>query len=183
MELGTEQFADPESGTQWQDAEGYGPDRQTPLPPPIDDTVRAPLDYAYTAIDIMAALPRSEAVDVDALPADLQRKASAHGDDVDNIVESEQLTTRHRRGIAWAEIARAGRSLSRSPSTAPRPPRASPLSCWWGTGGGTPGHPSSRSSPPQSRSAISLSRSARQHCLCGRATVRCDGSALGVHRR
>ena len=58
MELGTEQFADPESGTQWQDTEGYGPDRQTPLPPPIDDTVRAPLDYAYTVIDIMAALPR-----------------------------------------------------------------------------------------------------------------------------
>ena len=109
MELGTEQFADPESGTQWQDTEGYGPDRQTPLPPPIDDTVRAPLDYAYTAIDIMAALPRSEAVDVDALPADLQRKARAHGDDLDNIVESEQLTTRHRRDIAWTEIARAGR--------------------------------------------------------------------------
>ena len=109
MELGTEQFADPESGTQWQDTEGYGPDRQTPLPPPIDDTVRAPLIYAYTAIDIMAALPRSEAVDVDALPADLQRKARAHGDDLDNIVESEQLTTRHRRDIAWTEIARAGR--------------------------------------------------------------------------
>ena len=109
MELGTEQFADPESGTQWQDTEGYGPDRQTPLPPPIDDTVRAPLVYAYTAIDIMAALPRSEAVDVDALPADLQRKARAHGDDLDNIVESEQLTTRHRRDIAWTEIARAGR--------------------------------------------------------------------------
>ena len=88
---------------------GYGPDRQTPLPPPIDDTVRAPLVYAYTAIDIMAALPRSEAVDVDALPADLQRKARAHGDDLDNIVESEQLTTRHRRDIAWTEIARAGR--------------------------------------------------------------------------
>ena len=109
MELGTEQFADPESGTEWQDTEGYGPDRQTPLPPPIDDTVRAPLDYAYTAIDIMAALPRSEAVDADALPADLQRKARAHGDDLDNIVESEQLTTRHRRDIAWTEIARAGR--------------------------------------------------------------------------
>jgi hypothetical protein len=109
MELGTEQFADPESGTQWQDTEGYGPDRQKPLPPPIDDTVRAPLDYPYTAIDIMAALPRSEAVDVDALPADLQRKARAHGDDLDNIVESEQLTTRHRRDIAWTEIARAGR--------------------------------------------------------------------------
>ena len=109
MELGTEQFADPESGTQWQDTEGYGPDRQTPQPPPIDDTVRAPLVYAYTAIDIMAALPRSEAVDVDALPADLQRKARAHGDDLDNIVESEQLTTRHRRDIAWTERARAGR--------------------------------------------------------------------------
>jgi hypothetical protein len=62
---------------------GYGPDRQTPLPPPIDDTVRAPLVYAYTAIDIMAALPRSEAVDVDALPTDLQRKARAHGDDLE----------------------------------------------------------------------------------------------------
>jgi hypothetical protein len=99
MELGTEQFADPESGTQWQDTEGYGSDRQTPLPPPIDDTMRAPLDYAYTAIDIMAALPRSQAVDVDALPAGLQRKARAHGDDLDNIVESEQLTTRHRRDI------------------------------------------------------------------------------------
>ena len=109
MELGTEQFADPESGRQWQDTEGYGPDRQTPLPPPIDDSVRAPLDYAYTAIDIMAALPRSEAVDADALPADLQRKARAHGDDLDNIVESEHLTTRHRRDIAWTEIARAGR--------------------------------------------------------------------------
>jgi hypothetical protein len=109
MELGTEQFADPESGTDWQDTEGYGADRQTPPPPPIDDTVRAPLDYAYTAIDIMAALPRSEAVDADALPADLQRKARAHGDDLDNIVESEQLTTRHRRDIAWTEIARAGR--------------------------------------------------------------------------
>ena len=109
MELGTEQFADPESGRQWQDTEGYGPDRQTPLPPPIDDSVRAPLDYAYTAIDIMAALPRSEAVDADAVPADLQRKARAHGDDLDNIVESEHLTTRHRRDIAWTEIARAGR--------------------------------------------------------------------------
>jgi len=108
MELGTEQFADPESGTDWQDTEGYGPDRQTPLPPPIDDTVRAALDYAYTAIDIMAALPRSEAVDADALPADLQHKARAHGDDLDNIVASEQLTTRHRRDLAWTEIARAG---------------------------------------------------------------------------
>lgn len=79
------------------------------LPPPIDDTVRAPLDYPFTAVDIMSALPRSEAVDVDALPADSQRKARAHGDDLDNIVESEQLTTRHRRDIAWTEIARAGR--------------------------------------------------------------------------
>ena len=109
MELGTEQFADPESGTEWQDPEGYGSDRQTSLPPPIDASVRAPLDYAYTAIDIMAALPRSEAVDADALPADLQRKARAYGDDLDNIVESEQLTTRHRRDLAWTEIARAGR--------------------------------------------------------------------------
>ena len=85
--------------------------------------MRAPLDYAYTAIDIMAALPRSEAVDVDALPADLQRKARAHGDDLDNIVESEQLTTRHRRDIAWTEIARAGRFVEpiakyRAPATA-----------------------------------------------------------------
>ena len=71
--------------------------------------MRAPLDYAYTVIDIMAALPRAEAVDVDALPADLQCKARAHGDDLDNIVESEQLTTRHRRDIAWTERARAGR--------------------------------------------------------------------------
>jgi hypothetical protein len=109
MELGTEQFADPESGAEWQDTEGYGSDRQTPLPPPIDASVRAPLDYAYTAIDIMAALPRSEAVDADALPADLQRKARAYGDDLDNIVESEQLTTRHRRDLAWTEIARVGR--------------------------------------------------------------------------
>jgi hypothetical protein len=109
MELGTEQFGDPESGTDWQDPEGYGSDRETSLPPPIDASVRAPLDYAYTAIDIMAALPRSEAVDADALPADLQRKARAHGDDLDNIVESEQLTTRHRRDLAWTEIARVGR--------------------------------------------------------------------------
>lgn len=109
MELGTEQFADPESGTDWQDTEGYGSERQTPPPPRIDATVRAPLDYAYTAIDIMAALPRSQAVDAAALPADLQRKARAHGDDLDNIVESDQLTTRHRRDLIWTEIARVGR--------------------------------------------------------------------------
>ena len=109
MELGTEQFADPESGTDWQDTEGYGSERQTPPPPRIDATVRAPLEYAYTAIDIMAALPRSQAVDAAALPADLQRKARAHGDDLDNIVESEQLTTRHRRDLIWTEIARVGR--------------------------------------------------------------------------
>ena len=181
--MGTEQFADPESGTQWQDAEGYGPDRQTPLPPPIDDTVRAPLDYAYIAIDIMAALPRSEAVDVDALPADLQRKACAHGDDVDNIVESEQMATRHRRDIAWTEIARAGRYVE--PIAKYGAAAAAGIAVvllvghwWWHAGASVV-----RSSPPQSRSAISLSRSARQHCLCGRATVRCDGSALGVHRR
>jgi hypothetical protein len=109
MELGTEQFADPESGTDRHDTEGYGSERQTPPPPRIDATVRAPLDYAYTAIDIMAALPRSQAVDTAALPADLQRKARAHGDDLDNIVESEQLTTRHRRDLIWTEIARVGR--------------------------------------------------------------------------
>ncbi|QNJ90043.1 hypothetical protein HZU40_00655 (plasmid) [Mycolicibacterium fluoranthenivorans] len=107
--MGTEQFADPESGTDWHDTEGYGSERQTPPPPRIDATVRAPLDYAYTAIDIMAALPRSQAVDAAALPADLQRKARAHGDDLDNIVESEQLTTRHRRDLIWTEIARVGR--------------------------------------------------------------------------
>lgn len=107
--MGTEQFADPESGTDWQDTEGYGSERQTPPPPRIDATVRAPLDYAYTAIDIMAALPRSQAVDAAALPADLQRKARAHGDDLDNIVESDQLTTRHRRDLIWTEIARVGR--------------------------------------------------------------------------
>ena len=105
MELGANQFADPELGTERQDTEG---DRQTPLPPSIDATVRAPLDYAHTAIAVMAALSRSEAVDADALPVDLQRKARARGDDLDNIV-SEQLTTRHRRDIAWTEIARAGR--------------------------------------------------------------------------
>lgn len=111
MELGTEQFADPESGAQWQDTEGYGSDRQTLQIPPIDASVRAPLDYAYTAIDVMAALPRSEAVDADALPAELQRKATAHGDDLDDINESEQLTTRHRRDVAWIEITRAGRFI------------------------------------------------------------------------
>ena len=109
MELGTEQFTgDPEPGTDWPNTESYSTDRQAPLHPPIDETVRAPLVYASTAIDIMAALPRSEAVDAAALPADLQRKAHAHGDDLDNIVESEQLTTRHRRDITWTEIARAG---------------------------------------------------------------------------
>jgi hypothetical protein len=51
----------------------------------------------------MAALSRSEVVDADALPADLQRKARAHSDDLDNIV-SEQLTTRHRRDVVRTEI-------------------------------------------------------------------------------
>ena len=183
MELGTEQFADPESGTDWQDTEGYGPDRQTPLPPPIDDTVRAPLDYAYTAIDIMAALPRSEAVDADALPADLQHKARAHGDDLDNIVESEQLTTRsprHRldRDRPRWPLRRADRQVRR------------------------PGRRGHRRSPdsgalvaalrgifrrdPRRLKPVRLPRyRTRRGSTAGalRAPARCDSAALGVHRR
>ena len=123
MELGANQFADPELGTERQDTEG---DRQTPLPPSIDATVRAPLDYAHTAIAVMAALSRSEAVDADALPVDLQRKARARGDDLDNIV-SEQLTTRHRRTSLGPRSPAPAASLSRSSSAAPRRRRASPL--------------------------------------------------------
>jgi hypothetical protein len=105
--LAKEQSAERESSIDWHDADTY--DNSGPPQPQIDDRVRAPLDYDYSAAEIMAALPRSEAVDASALPADLRRKAREHGDDLDNIVESEQLTTRRRYDIAWTEIARAGR--------------------------------------------------------------------------
>jgi hypothetical protein len=58
---------------------------------------------------LIAALPRSEAVDVAALPLALQRKACTHRDDLDNIVESQHLTTRRRRDVIWSVIARAHR--------------------------------------------------------------------------
>lgn len=104
--MGTEQFADPASDPDWMASQDYAASRPAPVPPSIDPTVRAPLDYAYTAAEIMAALPRSEAVDIEALPTDLQLKARSHGDDLSNIIESEQMTTRHRRDVIWTEIAR-----------------------------------------------------------------------------
>ncbi len=108
--MGIEQFAEPEQSSDWPDTEGYGPDRYTPPHPPIGDAVRAPLEYSYTAPELMAALPRSEAIDVDALPADLQHKARTHGDDLDNIIECDQLV--HHRGVL-ARIAdsRVGRAV------------------------------------------------------------------------
>ncbi|EUA36824.1 hypothetical protein I549_4410 [Mycobacterium avium subsp. avium 2285 (R)] len=69
--------------------------------------MRAPLNYAYTAAEVMAALPRTEAVDVEALPAELQRKARDHGDPLNSVIASEQLTTRHRQDVLWTELARA----------------------------------------------------------------------------
>jgi hypothetical protein len=107
--LAKEQATEPKSGMDWPDAQDYQEHNQVPLHPPIDDAVRVPLDYDYSATEIMAALPRSEAVDSSVLPADLRRKAAEHGDDLDDIVESEQLTTRRRRDIAWTAIARVGR--------------------------------------------------------------------------
>jgi hypothetical protein len=105
--LGKEQSVGPGSTCGWHDADTY--DNAGPPQPQIDDSVRAPLDYDYSATEIMAALPRSEAVDASALPADLRRKAREYGDDLDDIDESEQLTTGRRRDIAWSVIARAGR--------------------------------------------------------------------------
>ena len=101
------QSDEPESSSHWEDSASYG--NLWPPQPQIDASVRAPLDYDYGTTDIMAALPRSEAVDASALPSELRRKALENGDDLDDIAESEQLTTLRRRDIAWAEIARAGR--------------------------------------------------------------------------
>ena len=94
--MGSEQFAEPEQSSDWPDTEGYGHSSQAPLHPPIAEAVRAPLEYSYTAPELMAALPRSEAIDVDALPAGLQHKARTYGDDLDNIIESDRLV---RRGV------------------------------------------------------------------------------------
>lgn len=80
-----------ESSSDWLDIDDYVRDSSVPLHPPIDDAVRAPLDYAYTATEIMAALPRSKGVDASALPIDLQRKAAEHGDDLTDISHSENL--------------------------------------------------------------------------------------------
>lgn len=49
----------------------------------------ARLDHSYGPQEIMAALPRPEAVGIAALPLEIQRKARAHGDPLDNIVASE----------------------------------------------------------------------------------------------
>lgn len=115
MQRGDPAFADeqpgePEPSSQWDDTSTYrdvGPSH-----PQIDASVRAPLDYDYSATDIMAALPRSEAVDATVLPYELRRKALEHGDDLDDITESEHLTTRRRRDIAWAALASAGRIVT-----------------------------------------------------------------------
>lgn len=110
QELNSEQFAEPEQSSDWPDTEGYGPASQAPLHPPIGEAVRAPLEYSYTAPELMAALPRSEAIDVEALPADLQHKARTCGDDLDNIIKSDQLV--RRRGIlARVADSRAGRAV------------------------------------------------------------------------
>ncbi len=108
-----------ESGREWPDIEDYVRDSSVPLHPPIDDAVRAPLDYTYTAAEIMNALPRSKAVDANALPIDLPRKAAEHGDDLSDISLSENLAAprpllsrigdrlrwRHRRSPAWVYTA------------------------------------------------------------------------------
>ena len=108
--LDAEQFSDPEAGGQWPGSGGgYAFRRHPPRLPTIDDTVRAPLEYSYTATDIVGALPRSAAVDIAALPADLQRKARAHGDTLADIGASGELTRRQHGEIVWSEIARAGR--------------------------------------------------------------------------
>ena len=125
IEVGTQQFDEPESDTNWTQTDGYAQDSRVPLHPPIDAGVRAPLDYDYSGSDTMAALPRSDAIDAGALPADLQRKARAHGDDLDNIVESEQLTTRPPAATSCGLRSPAlHTSSSRSPSTAHWQPRA-----------------------------------------------------------
>lgn len=108
--MGSEQFAEPEQSADWPDTEGYGPSPQAPLPPPIGNAVRAPLEYSYTAQELMAALPRSEAIDVDAVPADLQHKARTHGDNLDNILESDKLV-RRRGGLARIADSHAGRTV------------------------------------------------------------------------
>ncbi|MFV8227394.1 hypothetical protein [Mycolicibacterium fortuitum] len=107
------------STSQRPDIDEYVRDSAVPLHPPIDDEVRAPLTYAYTATEIMNALPRSNAVDATALPADLQRKAAEHGDDLSDITRSENLAAprpllarigdrlrwRHRPEPAWVYTA------------------------------------------------------------------------------
>lgn len=108
--MGSEQFAEPEQSTDWPDTEGYGPGTHVPLHPPIGEAVRAPLEYSYTAPELMAALPRSEAIDVEALPAGLQHKARSHGDNLDNIVESDQLV-RRRGALARIADSRVGRAV------------------------------------------------------------------------
>lgn len=105
--MGSER-ADPDAEHDWADQE-YSAARYPPQPPPIPAAVRAPLDYSYSATELMAALPRSEAIDVDALPAALQHKARIHRDDLDNIIESQHLATHPRSEVAWAHIARAHR--------------------------------------------------------------------------
>ncbi len=107
--MGSEQVANPDSDPEWPHALDYDTGRPAPAVPAVDPAVRAPLDHAYTAVEIMAALPRSEAVDVEALPVELQRKARAHGDDLANIIESDQLTTRRRGAAIWSEVTRLDR--------------------------------------------------------------------------
>lgn len=113
------QHHDAELGGHWPNIEDYVRDSSVPLHPPIVDAVRAPLDYTYTAAQIMNALPRSNGVDASALPIYLQRKAAEHGDDLSDISLSENLTAprplltriadrlrwRHRRAPAWVYTA------------------------------------------------------------------------------
>lgn len=91
--MGSDQFAEPEQFSDWPDHEGYGSGQQS-LPPPIGKAVRAPLKYSYTAAELMNALPRTDAIDVEALPADLQHKARSHGDDLNSIIEADQMLRR-----------------------------------------------------------------------------------------
>ncbi|MEY8019163.1 hypothetical protein [Mycobacterium servetii] len=56
----------------------------------IAPDIRAPLEHPYSGADVILALPRSDAIDPTAVPADLAAKAAAYGDDLHCVSESSE---------------------------------------------------------------------------------------------
>lgn len=56
----------------------------------IAPDIRVPLEHQYSGADVVLALPKSDAIDLTAVPADLAAKAAAHGDDLHCLSESSE---------------------------------------------------------------------------------------------